>query len=417
MTSIQRQPVLEPQQQIPGTPAPTNRPQNHPQHVHPRPHENKLHGHYASQGITHFSYHPTASTMQLLESVSSSSAPSDAWADASIESRRSLSIERYWSFYRPHIRSHLTKTISTPPTPASSPPFHPFRRYRPLPDPNPSPLWSSKVFAYSSSSSSAETWVVIRSLTEIRPSIHFSPFPSASWPLDIFVLPHNGIRLELYYLTHIINSFARARLSLTLGMIHDFFSWWRVFAHFLFTYFDLEDSVLLPWAYGVRNSPSPYESLAKALAIRRGVVESLASEISNACALFHAKPSGEVLPILVRAIQDFIPRLASYMKTQESQVCRLLHGEDTSRAEMERRVFSFISQGQRGLVNIVLMTRWGDGEVEALVRKQVRGVARTRLANTVRGIQEKHISLAEAAQGRFEGEPRDAEKKMRRHFT
>lgn len=200
-------------------------------------------------------------------------------------------------------------------------------------------------------------------------------------------------------------------------MIHDFSSWWRVFAHFLFAYFNLEDSILIPWAYGVRNSPSPYESLAKALATRRGIVESLANEISNACALFRVKPSGEVLPILICAIQDFIPRLASYMTTQENQVSSLLHGEDTSRAEMERRVFGFISQGQRGLVNVVLMTRWGDEGVEALVGKQVRGVARIRLANTVRGIQVQHISLAEAAKARFQDEPRPAEKKKLRHFT
>lgn len=194
-------------------------------------------------------------------------------------------------------------------------------------------------------------------------------------------------------------------------MLHDLATWWSTFAHFLATYFALEDDVLIPWAYRTRLPNSPYASLASKLAKFRSEVRMLAEDISAALAAFSAAPSGEVLPVLIRHLTALIPALSGYMAVQEAHVLEIVGEGRGSKARLERLVFEYVLKGGCGLVDFVLMTRAGGKEVEARAAKYARGVPKKRLKVVRNEVQKTHFGLAEAAERRFRDEPRWGERK------
>lgn len=273
------------------------------------------------------------------------------------------------------------------------------------------PRWEEAVFVWNEDSS-VETWASIRgSVERVVPMLHMSEFGGEqAWAVDMFVLPHNALRAECLDLLDILNSFARARLSLTLGMLHDMAAWWEVFDPFLTAYFALEDAVLLPWAYHTEDAASPVAELARAMAARRARVERLKEELSNAFVLFRCKPSGEVLPLVYRTVHALLPRLVSYMAKEEQQVARIVAPERPGeRAEMERRIFEGMAQGPAGMRHVYLLTRWDGGNhprVAELLRANVKGVARVRLHAQAKYVESTHLRLAEIARESFVDRPR-----------
>lgn len=276
----------------------------------------------------------------------------------------------------------------------------------------PKPRFAQDCFAWNDAAS-VETWAAICSARIIQPPLLYMSEYGARWDVDLFVLPHNAVRAELMDMVDILNAFARAGHNLTLGHMHDFGAWWAVFEDFLTAYFAIDDAVLLPWAYDALASMSGLGSDMDdhgdgqdsrevvehriATTARRNRVELLAKEVGNAFTLFRCKPSGEVLPLLYRALQAFLPRLLSYMARQEHRVSRSPEPSSTYRAELRRRLFNAVLSSKQPLTNVFLLTRWApeDTGVHRLLRSQIRGPTRLKLHAHVRHIHTTHLRIVD----------------------
>lgn len=260
------------------------------------------------------------------------------------------------------------------------------------------PRFAQDCFAWNDATS-IETWAAIREAHVIQPPLLYMSEYGTRWDIDLFVLPHNAVRAELMDMVDILNAFARSGFNLTLGHIHDFGAWWRVFEDFLLAYFSLDDAVLLPWTCDSKTSAESAEHSAvqSATTARRTRVEHLANEVGNAFTLFRCKPSGEVLPLLYRALHTFLPRLLSYMAKQEQHVGRAPNPSTTYRAELRRRLFDSVLSSKQPLTNIFLLTRWApeDTGVYKLLRTQIRGHMRLRLRAHIRHITATHLRIVD----------------------
>jgi hypothetical protein len=261
------------------------------------------------------------------------------------------------------------------------------------------PKFNQACFAWNDKSS-IETWAAVTSSPARKmPLLYLSAYAAGRWDVDIFVLPHNAIRAELMDMVDgILAGFGRAGIHLSLGHIHDFGAWWAVFEAFVLSYFNLEDAILLPWAYQTGNPNSQLAELSRYMAVRRTRVEHLINEVSNAFVLFRCKPSGEVLPLLYRALHALTPRILSYFAKQEQQVVRIVDPSRVNRADLERAVFSFFLESQHGLTNTYLLTRWAPqpaGPVQKLIKSRVRATARVRLASHARHVHATHLKIVQ----------------------
>lgn len=316
------------------------------------------------------------------------------------------------------------------------------------------PRWAPAVFVWNRGAS-AEAWAAVRGGVEVDVGGLERAACPAPGGAGVFALLHNALRAEAEDLQALLNAFARARLNLTLGMLHDLAAWWLVFERFLLTYFNLEDAVLLPWAAAAdaaadaaeaaaadaagaaadaanaadaaadaHAAPAPAPAFpgaappaeraatARAMESRRARLEHLANEVSNALVLFRCRPSGEVLPLLYRSTHAFLPRLSAYLLRQHTQLVThptISAAPPAETAALTARVFAFIRAAPGAPTHLALLQRAAprdDPHVAALLREHVRGVARVRLAAHARSVAATHLRLPALARKRFADQPR-----------
>ena len=137
-----------------------------------------------------------------------------------------------------------------------------------------------------------------------------------------------------------------------------------------------------------------------AMADRAAEVQALASEIDNIFTVFRATPSGEVLPLLFRTLDQFSPRLIAYFARSERILPKVIGRAHTAAAaaDVSVRMVDWIREaGASGWDGVVMCTRWMESRplAAAWVHTHIRLVHRVGFARAKRRFEGGHAAIAE----------------------
>lgn len=171
-----------------------------------------------------------------------------------------------------------------------------------------------------------------------------TPYPT-TYQSNLLALPHNALRAELADLQQMLHSLPTAHLP--LSHLHLLAEWTPPFLLFLSSYLNFEATVLHPWIF--RPSPTP---LRPRLSAHAAYLTDLAAELANVLALFRARPSVDVVPLLCRAATDLIASALQYLDAQAKHLPPLI-AQGHTRAEAAN-----VTRLMAKTLDIYLLTRW-----------------------------------------------------------
>lgn len=174
--------------------------------------------------------------------------------------------------------------------------------------------------------------------------------PMGEWHRDVLALPHNAIRAEIADLAS-MTGFVKEGTGAVAANIGRMAQWWKGFETFLGDWFSFESSVLLPWIYRGGEADDLRELRNKMKGHAAYVME-LGTEVGNVFALYAGEPSLDVLPLLLRCVEEFVEGVLAFVDMEE----RVLPGL-VRRGHTRREAFN-VTRLMCRRIDVILLTRW-----------------------------------------------------------
>jgi len=218
-----------------------------------------------------------------------------------------------------------------------------------------------------------------------------------TWSMDVFALPHNGIRRELVDLYKIMESLVKRHLDLRHSDIDDFYNWWEVFEGFVLAHFDLEEKVVFPWV--TERVGLAKTSVGKASRmVTKGRITRLMREVADLEERFVYSPAGEILPRLYGLVEKFTPRLLAYFGEVEKIVPSRLDNcfQPKDKKVLDSKVMNAVMKSKFSSELVVLLTRWlPDGHLTPWKRNNLKGLGRVSYGMWKSEMEKRHFAPVE----------------------
>ncbi|KAK1867101.1 hypothetical protein I4F81_009610 [Pyropia yezoensis] len=199
-----------------------------------------------------------------------------------------------------------------------------------------------------------------------QPVLYLSAY-GGRWASDVLTGLHNAVRRELLDMYACTASMQERGLNLTLAEVDEFAAWWALFRAFVADYF-----------------------------------------IDNIFTVFRATPSGEVLPLLFRTLDQFSPRLIAYFARAERILPKLIgraHTPAAAAAVSVATVDWIREEGASGWDGVVMCGRWMEARplAAAWAAAHIRWGHRLGYARAKRRFEAGHAAIAEGFHQRLWG--------------
>lgn len=192
----------------------------------------------------------------------------------------------------------------------------------------------------------------------------FASYGKGDWSLDILSLVHNAIRHECSQLSMLLTrcldhqqEYATQRDAQTLH------KWWKQFYVFVLTMFEMEEMLLYPVLERRTTLPVQLQEEQRQHP-RRKIIRALRS-VGRSFNSLLIDPIQNVLEMAVKAHSDFSYRILKHLYNMERVLPSIIHDVLTKQevSILTRQQIDFIRQHPNTQENLVLLSRWMDGEL------------------------------------------------------
>jgi hypothetical protein len=152
------------------------------------------------------------------------------------------------------------------------------------------------------------------------PVLCMCDYGSGNYASDLWVLPHNALRRELFDLYEMIGVIRLRYLTLTWGDVYDLRRWWRLFSFFWRQYLAIEDGALTPLVASLLQVDGRREQLRKKIVALEEVREWICckfEEVDSYMEEFEALPRSKALSLLCMTTDALGFKMLSYFNGQE----------------------------------------------------------------------------------------------------
>jgi len=138
------------------------------------------------------------------------------------------------------------------------------------------------------------------------------------WAPDVLGFLNNAVRRELQDMYYLVASMQKRVVDLSHDDIDDFYTWFDLFEAFVKAYFAMLEEVFVPWV----SEKIPAEGIMAPAAREESRYSILGGiqEIDDCQGRFANLPAGEVLPVLIQALDKCAPKLVGFMADLERVV-------------------------------------------------------------------------------------------------
>lgn len=214
------------------------------------------------------------------------------------------------------------------------------------------------------------------SATQI-PALCMRDYGTGSHAQDLWVLPHNALRREVFDLYDIFETIKKRYLLLTWGDIYALRRWWRMFAFFWRLYSMAQDQLLRPLVKNALLLSGKQEKPGrtfKQLADTKDWISFKFEEVNSYMEEFEDLPSGRGLVLLCRATGELGVRLAGYFSGQEDLYPSLIETSQTELSGEESENITLTTELQ--LLELIRSSPYPEESIVFLIRWMKVGPAR-----------------------------------------
>jgi hypothetical protein len=188
---------------------------------------------------------------------------------------------------------------------------------------------------------------------------------SAHFAADLWVLPHNALRRELFDLYEIMGVVRSRYLGLRWGDIYNLRCWWRLFSYFWRQYLVIEAELLDPLITSVldvdgrcdqiRSKCSPLSDDREWISLKLEEVDAYMEE-------FETLPLSRVLGLICQATDALGFKMLSYFNGQERLLPALVENyhDQSIKLSTELQMLNIIRDTEFAEESIVHLVRWMD---------------------------------------------------------
>lgn len=243
-------------------------------------------------------------------------------------------------------------------------------------------------------------------------SDYTGPGSRSRWHTDVFVLPHNAVRMECLDLYDILVSMAQSRrdADVSVNDINNLEEWWNTANDLFNFYFEIERRVLFPW---VESADSQDWDVQTALEKMRSMKHKLQEHLAGIERVWNEKTfktEGEMFALVYKAVDNFVPRLMNYFSDQEVLLPAIVQSSYNSdeRLRIDREVAKLLV-GEEARKNIgaanhrlVLLIRWMTNakQVRAWTGRNLNNWARNMYPKWYNLFESQHLRIVKAFRGR-----------------
>lgn len=243
-------------------------------------------------------------------------------------------------------------------------------------------------------------------------SDYAGPGSRSRWHTDVFVLPHNAVRMECLDLYDILVSIAQSRRETEVSVddMNKFEEWWVTACDLFKFYFEVERRILFPW---VESADSEDWDVQIALKKMRGMKHKLQEHLTSIERVWNEKTfktEGEMFALVYQAVNNFVPRLMNYFSDQEVLLPAIVKGfyKAEERVRVDREIAMLVT-GEEARKNmssanhrLVLLIRWMTSakQVRAWTGRNLNSWARNMYPKWYSSFQSQHLSIVKSFRGR-----------------
>jgi hypothetical protein len=195
------------------------------------------------------------------------------------------------------------------------------------------------------------------------PVLCMTDYGVGSYGSDVWALPHNAIKRELFDMYEIVAAMRQGYLALTLGDVYDFRRWWRLLHIFWRQYVEIERALLDPLVTAVFEADSRQDAYHTRVVPLRDDLEWISfkfEEISGYVDEFELLPRGRALSLICKTTDLLGFKILSVFNNQERYLAPLVesyHPPDMTLAT-EVKMLAMLRASQFGAESVVHLVRW-----------------------------------------------------------
>lgn len=195
------------------------------------------------------------------------------------------------------------------------------------------------------------------------PVLCMSEYGRGDYARDLWVLPHNSMKRELFDMYEMVSVLRLRYLSLTWGDMYAFRQWWRMFAFFWELYLSIERSFLEPLVDITCEIDGRRDEIRKKVEPMRDDREWIDlkfEEVTSYLEEFEAIPRGRAFSLICKTTDALGFKILGYFNTQERLLPPLIEVYHPSgiKAEVEAKMLNLLRATTLVDESIVHFIRW-----------------------------------------------------------